>query len=30
MHGANYALKDEIREYWTRRPGTFDLSPAAR
>jgi ubiquinone/menaquinone biosynthesis C-methylase UbiE len=27
MHGANYGLKDEIREYWTRRAETFDLSP---
>ena len=27
MHGTNYALKDEIREYWTRRAETFDLSP---
>jgi len=27
MDGANFALKDEIREYWTRRAETFDLSP---
>ncbi|HWX46941.1 MAG TPA: hypothetical protein VNZ61_02660 [Roseomonas sp.] len=27
MHGANVALKDESREYWTRRAETFDLSP---
>ncbi|MBO1075497.1 class I SAM-dependent methyltransferase [Roseomonas marmotae] len=27
MQGANFTLKDEIREYWTRRAETFDLSP---
>jgi ubiquinone/menaquinone biosynthesis C-methylase UbiE len=27
MNQSNYGLKDEIREYWTKRAETFDLSP---
>lgn len=27
VEGVNYSLRDEIRDYWSRRAETFDLSP---